>query len=183
MSLLFMPAIDWQSIFIPILNIFEIMIRGTIIYLGLFFLLRIFRREAGAIGIADLLLIVIIADAAQNALGSKYESVTEGLVLVGTIVFWNWALDKVAFRFPWLRKLIRPKPVPLVKNGELLRHELEKEMITDDDLMSLLREQGIESPNEVKLAQLEGDGRFSVIRVENNDQKVPPSGSVPGAQS
>ncbi len=103
-----MPEIDWGSIFIPVLNIFEIMIRGTIIYLGLFFLLRIFRREAGAIGIADLLLIVIIADAAQNAFGSKYESVTEGLVLVGTIVFWNFALDWISFRFPRMRRLIRP---------------------------------------------------------------------------
>ena len=184
MSLALMPGIDWESIFVPALNLFEIILRGTIIYLGLFFILRVFRREAGAIGIADLLLIVLMADAAQNAMGSTYESVTEGLVLVGTIVFWNFALDWIAFRSKRMRKLIRPEPVPLVKDGELLPHELQKEMISKEELMSLLREQGIEEENEVRLAQLEGDGRFSVIRVKKDkQQKVPPSGPIPGSQS
>ncbi len=184
MSLVLMPEIDWGSIFVPALNLFEIVMRGTIVYLGLFFLLRIFRREAGAIGIADLLLIVLIADAAQNAMGSKYESVTEGLVLVGTIVFWNFALDWIAFRSKRLRKLMRPRPVPLVKDGEIVAHELQKELITKEELMSLLREQGIETENEVKLAQLEGDGRFSVIKVKKDEQqKAPPTSAIPGSPS
>ena len=56
--------IDLRSIFLPSVSVAEIFLRGTIVYLFLFFLLRMLRREAGAIGISDLLLIVLIADAA-----------------------------------------------------------------------------------------------------------------------
>jgi uncharacterized membrane protein YcaP (DUF421 family) len=59
--------IDWESVFIPSLHIGEIVLRGTIVYLFLFVLLRILRRGAGAIGISDLLVLVLVADAAQNA--------------------------------------------------------------------------------------------------------------------
>jgi uncharacterized membrane protein YcaP (DUF421 family) len=73
----------------PSLHIAEIILRGTIVYLFLFVLLRILRRGAGAIGISDLLVVVLIADAAQNAMASEYKSITEGLILVTTIVFWG----------------------------------------------------------------------------------------------
>ena len=73
------PEIDWQSVFIPSLHIGEIVLRGTIVYLFLFILLRLLRRGAGAIGISDLLVVVLIADAAQNAMASEYKSITEGL--------------------------------------------------------------------------------------------------------
>jgi len=63
--------IDWRSIFFPSVGVGEIFLRGTIVYLFLFFILRLLRREAGAIGISDLLLVVLIADAAQNAIGPE----------------------------------------------------------------------------------------------------------------
>jgi hypothetical protein len=62
--------IDWNSVFLPSLGIAEIVIRGTLMYLGLFAILRFMgRRQAGQFGPADLLVIVLIADAAQNGLG------------------------------------------------------------------------------------------------------------------
>lgn len=140
------------------------MIRGTIIYLVLFLFMRILRREAGALGIADLLVVVLIADASQNAMGSKYESITEGIVLVGTILFWDYFLDRIAFRFPTLGRLLRPKPLLLIKDGALIRRNLQKEMITIDELKSQLREQGIEEIKDVKKSYLEGDGKISVVK-------------------
>mgnify|MGYP000975267658 CR=1 FL=1 len=64
MDILF--QIDWRSVFVPSVGILEIIVRGTIIYLMLFVLLRVLRREAGSLGITDVLVIVLIADAAQN---------------------------------------------------------------------------------------------------------------------
>src|SRR5215208_8090799 len=79
--------IDWNSVFLPSLGIAEIVVRGTLMYLGLFLILRFMaRRQSGHFGPADLLVIVLIADAAQNGLGKEYQSITEGLVLVVTIV-------------------------------------------------------------------------------------------------
>src|SRR4030095_17227688 len=96
--------IDCESIFMPSLHIGEIILRGTIVYLFLFVLLRILRRGAGAIGISDLLVVVLIADAAQNAMASEYKSITEGLILVTTIVFWDYFLDWVGYKFSPVRR-------------------------------------------------------------------------------
>lgn len=158
-----MESIDWAALFIPKLNLFELVIRGTLVYLMLFVLMRIFRRNAGNIGIADLLVIVIIADAAQNAMGNKYESVTEGAVLVGTILCWNFLLDWLPYRFPSLKHLLEPAPLLLIKDGRLLHRNLRKEMITKDELQAQIREQGVEMFEQVKICYLEGDGQISVI--------------------
>jgi uncharacterized membrane protein YcaP (DUF421 family) len=104
-----LSQIDWKSVFVPTVHIAEIFLRGTIIYLFLFFILRILRREAGAIGISDLLVVVLIADAAQNAMASEYKSITEGIILVSTIAFWDYFLDWLGYRWPILQGLIRPE--------------------------------------------------------------------------
>jgi hypothetical protein len=142
--------IDWESVFMPSLNIGEIILRGSVIYLFLFVLLRILRRGAGTIGISDLLVIVLIADAAQNAMASEYKSITEGIVLVTTIVFWDYFLDWLGYRFPLLRPLVRPAPLLLIKDGHIQRRNLRQEMITEEELIEELREQGVESVEEVK---------------------------------
>ena len=120
---------------------------------------------------ADLLVVVLVADATQNAMGSKYESVTEGIVLVGTILFWNYTLDWLAFKFSAIHKLVKPKPLLLISNGELIRRNLQKEMITREELMSQLREQGVEDIKKIKRSYLEGDGRISVVTDEKKSVK------------
>ena len=90
--------IDWHSMFVPTESILEIIIRGTIMYLGMYFILRIFRRQSGSIGVADLLVIVVIADAAQNGMAGKSESITEALLLIVTIVLWDFFLDWLGFK-------------------------------------------------------------------------------------
>jgi uncharacterized membrane protein YcaP (DUF421 family) len=158
--------IDWKAVFVPTVSLAEIVLRGTIVYLLLFFVMRVLRREAGALGISDLLVVVLIADAAQNAMSSDYKSITEGAVLVGTIIAWDYTLDWLGYRFPAVQRLLRPASLPLVKDGRMLRQNLRKEMITTEELMSLLREQGVEHLSEVKKCYLEGDGHISVIKNE-----------------
>ena len=155
--------IDWQSVFVPTVSVAEIVLRGTLIYLALFLFLRLLRRQMGVIGIADLLVVVLIADASQNAMASDYKSITEGVVLVGTIAFWDFMLDWVAYRFPRFQSFVHPSPLTLVKDGKFDRRNMQKEMITKEELMSQLREQGVEELSDVKCAYLEGDGRISVI--------------------
>ena len=101
-------AIDWRELFVPSRSLAEAVLRGTIMYIVLFGILRIFlKRQTGVLGIADLLVIVIIADAAQNAMAGGYKSITEGIVLVATIVFWNIAFDWLGYRFRWFERLMR----------------------------------------------------------------------------
>ena len=160
-------SIDWNSIFIPSLGIAEIVVRGSLMYLGLFVILRFMaRRQAGNFGPADLLVIVLIADAAQNGLGKEYESVTEGLVLVITIVAWEYLIDWAQYRFPALRPILTAPPLTIIEDGRLVRKNAEHEMLTEDELHSQLREKEVLHFEEVKLAKLEGDGRLSVIKVQ-----------------
>lgn len=159
-------SVNWGSVFIPSIGIAEIAVRGTIMYLGLFAILRfISRRQAGSFGPADLLVIVLIADAAQNGLGKEYDSVTEGLVLVLTIVAWEYVIDWLRYRFPKLRPILAAPPLTLIENGKINAANLEREMISEDDLRSQLREKETLAYDEVRLAKLEGDGRLSVIKM------------------
>jgi uncharacterized membrane protein YcaP (DUF421 family) len=158
-------GIDWNSIFVPAVGIAEIILRGSIMYLGLFVILRFMgRRQAGTFGPADLLVIVLIADAAQNGLGKEYGSVTEGLILVLTIVAWEYAIDWVAYNYPAIRPWLQAPGLELVRNGKPITAHLRKEMISDDELQAQLREKEVEDIAVVKLATLEGDGRLSVIK-------------------
>jgi uncharacterized membrane protein YcaP (DUF421 family) len=158
-------AIDWDSVFTPSIGIAEIVLRGSIMYLGLFVILRFMgRRQAGNFGPADLLVIVLIADAAQNGLGREYDSVTEGLVLVATIVAWDYFIDWLGWKFPPLRGIVNAPPLTLIRDGALQRGALRKEMLSEDELRSQLRQQQVERFENVRLATLEGDGRLSVLR-------------------
>lgn len=162
-------SIDWNAVFMPSLGIAEIVLRGSIMYLGLFAILRFMsRRQAGNFGPADLLVIVLIADAAQNGLGKEYGSVTEGLVLVATIVAWEYLIDWLQYRFPRLRPILSAPPLSVIENGKAVRANLAREMLTEDELRSQLREKEVLSFEEVRLATLEGDGRLSVIKVRSS---------------
>lgn len=161
MDLLF--QLDPRSIFVPSSNLMELFVRGTLVYLLLFAILRVFRREAGGLSIADMLLVVLIADASQNAMGSEYKSVTEGAVLVATIAAWDYLFDWLAYRYDWFRRVVRAAPLPLIKDGHLQRKNLRQEWITVEELTAQLRQQGVENIARVKRCYLEGDGRFSVI--------------------
>ena len=152
--------------FVPTESILEILLRGTIMYLGMFALLRVFRRQSGAVGTADLLVIVVIADAAQNGMAGESKSITEAMALVAVIVLWDWAFDWLGFKSKFAADLLEPKPLPLIKNGRLIKDNLDKEMITKDELMSQLRLQGIEKLSDVKSCMLESNGKFSIIRMD-----------------
>ena len=145
----------------------ELVIRGTVMYWFLFLIFRfVLRRDVGALGLADVLLLVVVADAAQNGFSGQYNSITEGLILVSTIVGWNAGLDFLAFHFPAVARFAEPRPLPLIRQGRILHRNLRKEFITRDELLSQLRQQGVEDPAEVKLACMESDGHVSVIRLE-----------------
>lgn len=164
-------SIDWKAVFWPSSSLLEIILRGTLVYLFLFIVLRFLRRSAGAIGISDLLVVVVIADAAQNAMGSDYRSVTEGVVLVSTIVAWDYFFDWLAFRFPSLRPILRPRALILIKNGKLNQRNMRREMITEEELMGELREQGVEHAKDVKYCYMESDGHISVVEKSKGDKE------------
>jgi uncharacterized membrane protein YcaP (DUF421 family) len=148
-------------------------------YLSLFFLLRvILKRQAGTLGMTDLLLITLLADASQNGMAGDYKSLPDGIVLVATIIFWSYALDWLSYKSPRFQRLIEPPPLPLIKDGQLLHRNMRRELISEADLMGQLREQGISDISRVKAAHIESDGRVSVIeRKQRQHEKRERGGS------
>jgi uncharacterized membrane protein YcaP (DUF421 family) len=158
-------SVDWGEMFGVTVSPLELIIRGTAMYLFLFLLFRVVvRRRVGAIGMADILILVIIADAAQNAMSGEYKSVTEGAILVGTIMLWNVAIDWLNFRVPALRPWLEPPPMLLIQNGRILHRNLRHEYVTEDELKAKLREKGVKEYSEVAEAHMESDGNVSVIK-------------------
>lgn len=155
--------VDWQQMFVPDTPLLEIFVRGTIMYLALFLMLRcILKRQAGGIGISDILVIVLIADAAQNGMAGDYTALPDGIFLVLTIIFWNYLLDWLSYHVPLVSKLVEPPPLPLIKYGRMLKSNMRKELISEEELMSQLREQGVDEVAKVKTACMESDGKLSV---------------------
>ena len=158
-------SVDWGEIFGLSVSPWELIIRGTAMYLFLFAVFRlVIRRRIGAVGMADLLILVIIADAAQNGMSGEYRSVTEGAILVGTIIFWNVAIDWLNYRVPALQDWLEAPPLLLVRDGRVLYRNLRHEFVTESELKSKLREKGVDNVTEVAKAYMESDGTVSVIK-------------------
>jgi uncharacterized membrane protein YcaP (DUF421 family) len=159
-------ALDWQGIFVPEHSLLEMVVRGTIMYLLVFALVRLMsKRQIGGLGPSDVLVIVLLAEVAGNGFtASDYRSVSEGAVLVATLLGWTYVLEWLGNRFPAMERLIREPKLKLIENGRMLRRNMQAELVTREELLAQLREKGLEDYDDVAAAYMEADGRISVIR-------------------
>lgn len=159
--------------------VLELLLRGTLIYWFLLLMFRfVLRRDVGALGVADLLFIVIVADASQNAMSGSYQTVSEGFILIGTLGAWNYALDWAGYRWKPIRRLTDPPPLLLIDRGRVLERNLRRQHLTHDELEQQLRLAGMLNIAEVRRAYLESDGKISVIGYRSADAGR--NGGTPG---
>lgn len=158
-----MSGIDLNDLFVPTVSIAEVVLRGTVIYLIVFLILRFVPiRQLADVGIADILLAVFIVDLVQNSISADYTSVTESLILVSTIYMLAYAIDWLDYIFPkW--HLISAAPPPLIQDGRLLYRNMQKEGMNEDELMFQLRRHGVETAAQVKVAHRNADGRITLV--------------------
>jgi uncharacterized membrane protein YcaP (DUF421 family) len=162
--------IDWAVVFLPDIPLLELIVRGSLMYLALLGILRIIpRRQVGGIGVSDVLVILLFANAVQNAMIGGYSSITDGLVLLATIVCWNYLFNWLGYKFPRFQRLLTPPPLLLVKDGKVIPENLERGLISKRELMSQIRQQGVPSLTGVKKAYIEGDGRISIFTEDPDD--------------
>ena len=86
------------------------------------------------------------------------------LMLRGSLVFWSFMLDFMSFHYPVVRRLTAAPRLCLVRDGKLLRRNMRRELITDEELNAKIRQEGIEDVANVKRMYLEADGEMSLIR-------------------
>ena len=160
--------VDWKLLFVPDISVLQSIVRGTILYVVIFLFVRVMpNRQVGRVGMNDLLLVVLIASAATNALAGNYKSITNGLILIGTIIFWSYLFNWAGHRFPLLHRLFHPTPKTLIKDGEIHHDNMRRELVTEEELMGKLRRQGITDVKAVAEAYVESDGQVSAIKRES----------------
>ncbi len=129
---------------------------------------------------SDLLVVVLIAEAATEALASNARSLPDGILLASTIVFWAYALDWLGFRFALDGRLLRPPALPLVRDGQLLHRNMRRELVTEDERKIQLRQHSVHDVTEVREAYIEGDDQISVVtnRVDATKKNKRPTPNV-----
>jgi len=142
----------------------EFVLRGIIIYVFLIALLRLTgKRQVGQLAPFDLVLLLVLSNAVQNAMNGGDNSVIGGMISAVTLVGVNWIVGVLTYRSKKLEALVEGRPDVLIRDGKLFQQTLEKAKLTHHELMTALREAGCASVEEVRAALLENDGSISVI--------------------
>jgi len=159
--------------------IIEIIARTALVYIALLLGLRMAgKREIGQMTIFDLVVLLLLANAVQNAMVGADSSLTGGLVAALTLLLLNWTVARLRLRIPWLRHWVDGSPTLLVLHGEVIERNLNREGIDVETLAAALREHGLGDIKEVEMAVLEIDGSISIIPTNEHTRIVKKSRSI-----
>ncbi len=154
---------------------YEIVLRGTLIYAALLVLLRLSgKRTVGQFTPFDLLVLVLLGDAVQSAMIADDNSVSGGVILVGTLLLLNWLVGFVSARSRGIDQLLEGHPVLLVREGRLYEGALRRSNLTHSELKESMRKHGCTRLEDVRLAVLETDGQISIVPVDESKRSHPP---------
>jgi uncharacterized membrane protein YcaP (DUF421 family) len=148
-------------------SLLEILARTVIVYAAILVGLRLSgKRAIGQMTAFDLVVILLIANAVQNAMVGSDVSVTGGLVAAGVLLAVDYLLSIGRENVPFIRRLVQGEATILVQDGKVMYRNLSKEEIDLDLVLMAMREHGIGEVKEVKVATLETDGSISIVPVE-----------------
>jgi uncharacterized membrane protein YcaP (DUF421 family) len=164
-------------------SLVDVAVRTAIVYVVLIVGLRLAgKREVGQLSIFDLIVLLVIADAVQNAMVGENTTLAGGIVAAVTLLTLDKLLDLVSARVPRVRAVLQGTPQELIRDGRVDEDALRKEGIDEDDLAAALRAHGVLDADEVRLAVLEVDGTISVVprRRDGSPAPAPPQRSRTG---
>lgn len=150
----------------------EIVLRTLVVYVVVFALLRVLgKRELGQMTPFELVVLLVIANAVQNAMNGGDVSLTGGLIAAATLVGANMAVRRIAHRLPVLEHLFASEPTVLVDDGKIIQAHLDREGVSVEELEMAAREKGLAELDEVRAAILEIDGSISIIPKKRREQR------------
>jgi len=143
---------------------YEFIARAVIVYIFLLILLRFTgKRQVGQLAPFDLVLLLVLSNAVQNAMNGGDNSITGGILLATTLVAINWAVGFLTFRSKKLERLVEGRPEILVHGGHVDHDAMRRCQMTMHELDAALRAEGVCGPEEVRFAVLENNGHVTVI--------------------
>lgn len=160
-------SVDWSGMFELETSIPELLIRGTVLYVGILILMRLMPRRTGAeLSLMDLIWVLLITEAASNAMGN-YTSLQDGIILIVIYMAWDYLINILKQNSKTVERLLSSAPLLIVKDGQMLKRNMRKEFLSKEELLSNLREHGIEAISEIKKAYVEGEGVITAITFDN----------------
>jgi uncharacterized membrane protein YcaP (DUF421 family) len=142
----------------------DIILRTAAVYAIILVGLRLAgKRELGQMTVFDLVVLLLIANAVQNAMVGPDTSLLGGLLAAAVLLAINTVIAWMRLRSPRLRHLVEGTPTLLVLRGKPISGQLRREGIDQETLEAALREHGIENLTDVEMAVLEIDGSISVV--------------------
>jgi uncharacterized membrane protein YcaP (DUF421 family) len=158
------------SLAIPAWNI---ALRTAAIYLVILAGLRLAgKREIGQMTVFDLVVLLLIANAVQNAMVGPDTSLTGGVLAAAILLLLNAVVARLRLRWPRLRRMIEGSPTLLVLHGEVIPGHLRREGLDRETLETALREHGVADVTGVEMAVLEIDGSISVVPTGSQTKHV-----------
>ena len=154
---------------------YEILLRTFVVYVTVLILLRAAgKRELGQMTPFDLVVILVIANAVQNAMTGGDNSLTGGILAASTLTIVNIAVGRWGYLIPFFRRLVASEPRVLLRDGTPLVEAMASERVDLEELEMAAREHGIDDLKDVTAAVLEEDGSISIIPKEgSNVHRVP----------
>jgi uncharacterized membrane protein YcaP (DUF421 family) len=157
--------IDWRALLLPKMSLLEIVLRGVLVYLSICILLRvILRRQAGQVALSDLLVITLVSGVCRNPLIADAYSIGDGLGVIAVILASSYSVDWLCFYNPVIHAALHPSPTLLIRDGIILKENLETQLMTEQQLRRKTRGHGLNDPAQIAEAWMEGDGQVTVIK-------------------
>ena len=143
-----------------------IILRTILVYLVVLVGLRLSgKREIGQMTVFDLVVLLLISNAVQNAMVGPDTSLSGGILAAAVLLMLNALIARLRLRSPLLRRWVEGTPTLLVLHGEVIPQHMRREGIDAESLLAALREHGVAEINDVEMAVLEIDGSISVVPV------------------
>jgi uncharacterized membrane protein YcaP (DUF421 family) len=163
----------FHSMFHMPLPILEKILRPMVVYLALIAFLRMFgKRELAQLNPFDLVVLLSLSNTVQNAMIGDDNSVSGGIIGAFSLLAINWVLMRVLFSMPKLNATLQGSSTTLITDGVVDYEALRAETLTEDELLSVLHKQSVDTFDEVRLCVLEPNGTFFVeIRKPNEEEE------------
>jgi uncharacterized membrane protein YcaP (DUF421 family) len=141
----------------------ELIVRSIIVYTVLIILLRVTgKRQVGQLAPFDLVLLLVLSNAVQNAMNGGDNSVLGGIISAVTLISLNYGMGYLTHRSKRLEILLEGQPEVLIHNGKLFEKVMARAQLTHHELNAALRQEGCISVADVHCAILENNGTITV---------------------
>ena len=142
----------------------EVVLRSVAVYLFIVLAIRLFgKKELAQLSVVDLVFILLISNAVQNAMVGSDTSLQGGLIAALALFITNFLLKKILLKSKKISELVQGKAIMLIYEGVLLEQNLHSAEITREELEAAVREHGVQAFSKVKLAIMEVDGNISIV--------------------